>query len=105
MDGLKGMEIDQIEWAEHMPYPDVGLDTGKDIIMGELMNNAIEIEMQKAQRHQKPGSKTGIPPYQRQSYRYYVEPDRTHHNPEFLMILDPGMHHRPSSQCLLQKHT
>jgi hypothetical protein len=22
-----------------------------------------------------------------------------------LMILDPGMHHRQSSQCLLQKHT
>jgi hypothetical protein len=60
-----------------MPHPDVGLGTGKNIIMREFMNNTVKIEMQKAQRHQKPGSKARVPPYQGQGYGYYVEPDCT----------------------------
>jgi hypothetical protein len=65
MNRLKGMEIDKIERAEHMPHPDVGFNPSKDIIMGKFMNNAIKIEMQKAQGHKKPGSEARITPYQR----------------------------------------
>ena len=46
MNRLKGVEEDQIERAEELPYPDVGLDPSKDIVMGKFMNNAIKIEMQ-----------------------------------------------------------
>ena len=53
----------------------------------------------------KPGSKARIPPYQRQCYGHNIEPDCAQHNPEFLTILDPGMHRLQSSQGLLQKHT
>ena len=48
-----------------MPHPDVGFNPSKDIIMGKFMNNAIKIEMQKAQGHKKPGSEARITPYQR----------------------------------------
>src|SRR5437870_3786104 len=105
MNRLKGMEVDKVERAEHMPHPDVGLDTSKDIIMGKFMNDAIKIEMENAQGHKKPGSKARIPPYQRQGYGDNIEANRAQHNPEFLTVLDPGMHCLQSSQGLLQKHT
>src|SRR5262252_1845597 len=46
MNSLKGVEEDQIERAEDLPYPDVGLDSSKDIVMGKFMNDAIKVEMQ-----------------------------------------------------------
>src|SRR5215467_8529613 len=97
MDRLKGVEVDKIKRAERMPHPDVGLDPSKDIIMGKFMNDAIKIEMQNAQGHKKPGNKARTPPYQRQCDGYNIEPDGAQHNPEFLLILDPGMHRLPSS--------
>jgi hypothetical protein len=97
MNRLKGMEVDKIERAEHMSHPDVGLDPSKDIIMGKFMNDAIKIEMQNAQGHKKPDSKARILPYQCQCYGHNIEPDRAQHNPEFLVILDPGMHRLQSS--------
>jgi hypothetical protein len=98
MNRLKGVEVDQIEWAEHMPYPDIGLDPSEDIVMGEFMDDAIKIEMQNAQGHKKPGRKACIPPYQCQCYSCNIEPGRAQHNPEFLTILDPYMHCLSSSQ-------
>src|SRR5262245_32832243 len=98
MDRLKGVEVDKIERAEYMPHPDVGLDPSKDIVMSKFMNDTIKIEMQNAQGHKKPGSKARIPPYQRQSYGYGIEPNRAQHNSEFLTILDPGIHRLQSSQ-------
>ena len=97
MNRLKGMEVDKIERAEHMPHPDVGLDPSKDIVMGQFMNDAIKIEMQNAQGYKKPGSKARITPYQRQCYGHNIEPYRAQHNPEFLVILDPGLHRLQSS--------
>ena len=97
MNRLKGVEVDKVERTEHMPHPDVGLDPSKDIVMGKFMNDTIKIEMQNAQGHKKPGSKARIPPYQRQYYSHNIEPNRAQHNPEFLVILDPGMHRLPSS--------
>jgi hypothetical protein len=99
------MEIDKIEWAEYMPEPDVGLDPSKDIVMGQFMNDAIEIEMQNAQGHKKPGSKARMPPYQRQCYGHNIEHSRAQHNPEFLTILDPCMHRLQSSQGLQRTHS
>src|SRR5215510_12017943 len=103
MNRLKSVEVDKIERAEHMPHPDIGLNTGKDIIMGEFVNDTIKIEMQNAQGDKKPGSKARIPPYQRQGYGHYIKPDGAQHNPEFLLILDPGLHCPQSSPSLLQK--
>jgi hypothetical protein len=60
--------------------------------MGQFMNDAIKIEMQNAQGYKKPGSNARITPSQRQCYSHNIEPNRAQHNPEFLMILDPGMH-------------
>ena len=105
MNRLKGVEEDQIEWTEYLPYPDVGLHPSKNVVMGQFMNDAIKIEMQNAQRHKKPGRKARMPPYQRQGYGHNIEPDRTQHNPEFLTILDPSMHCLQSSPGLRQKHT
>jgi hypothetical protein len=65
--------------------------------MGKFMNNAVKIEMQNAQGYKKPGSKARIPPYQRQCYGHNIEPNRAHHDPEFLVILDTGMHRLQSS--------
>jgi hypothetical protein len=60
--------------------------------MREFVNDAIKIEMKNTQGHKKPGSKARLPPYQRQCDGHDVEPNRAHHDPEFLVILNPGMH-------------
>jgi hypothetical protein len=71
--------------------------------MGKFMNDAVKIEMQNTQGHKKPGSKARIPPYQRQSYSHKIEPDCAQHNPEFLTILDPGMHRLQSSKVCVPR--
>ena len=80
-----------------MPDPDVRPGTGKDIVMREFVNDAIKIEMQNTQGYKKPGNKARMPPYQGQCYGHNIEPDGAQHNPEFLVILDPGMHRLHSS--------
>ena len=88
-----------------MPDPDVRPGTSKDIVMREFVNDTIKIEMKNTQGHKKPGSKARLPPYQRKGYGHDVEPHRAHHDPEFLVILNPGMHNLQSSQGVLQHHT
>src|SRR5713101_1021618 len=88
-----------------MPDPDVSPGTSKDIVMRKFVNDAIKIEMNNTQGHKKPGSKAHIPPYQRQCHDHNVEPYCAHHDPKFLVILNPGMHSLQSSQGVLQHPT
>src|SRR6266446_2769951 len=81
-----------------MSKPDIRLGQGKDIVMREFVNDAIKIEMQNTQRHKKPGREACLLPSERKRHSHEVEPDRTHHDPEFLVILNPGIHSLQSSQ-------
>ena len=72
--------------------------------MREFVNDTVKIEMKNTQRHQKPANKARLPPYQCKGYGHDVESGRAHHDSEFLMILNPGMHSLQSSQGVLQHH-
>jgi hypothetical protein len=81
-----------------MANQDVGSGPGKDIIMRQLVNDAIKIEVEKTQRYQKPGRKAGVPEPQGERYGDTIEPKSVQQNGKFLAILNPGMPHLQSSQ-------
>src|ERR687892_2102081 len=73
MGRLKRVEVDKIKRTEKVTNEDVGLTRGEDIVMGQLMNNTIKVQVEDAQRHEKPQGKIGMPIRQCQTDRDQVQ--------------------------------
>src|SRR4029453_6160606 len=68
-----------------------GFGTGKDVIVGEFVNDPIEVEMEQTQRYNKPRRKASPPVRQCKANRHSIDPADTHHDCELLAFLDPAL--------------
>ena len=101
MDCFEGMKIHQIERTEYMPHQNVGLGARKDIVMREFVDEAIKIQMENAQGHQKPRREARIPERQRECNGHEIQSKCAHQDGKFLAIFNPDMHSLLSSQGVL----
>jgi hypothetical protein len=83
MDRFEGVERDQVEETQYTPHPDVHLDTSKDIVVREFMNNAVTIQMEQTEWENQPRGEARVSISDRQADRYHIKDADAHQNGEF----------------------